>query len=121
MTKLTRVSPEATEVAKKTKTVAATRDVDAIAVKVGEDAEGGAPASKTAAKKTAAKKTAAKKTAAKKTAAKKTTAKKAAAKQAGAAAPAPRASKSAAARAVPPRMPMPTTMISSMTTAMKAK
>ncbi len=100
MTKLTRVSPEATEVAKKTKTVAATRDVDAIAVKVGEDAEGGAPASKTAAKRTAAKKTAAKKTAAKKTAAKKTTAKKAAAKQAGAgaAAPAPRASKSTGRR-----------------------
>ena len=78
MTKVTRVSPEAAdEAATKTRTVAATRDVDSLTVKVGEGAEGGAPAAKTtAAKKTAAKKTAAKKTAAKKTAAKKTAAKK---------------------------------------------
>ena len=83
MTKVTRVSPEAAdEAAKKTKTVAATRDVDSLSVKVGEGVEGGAPAAKTtAAKKTAAKKTAAKKTAAKKTVAKKTAAKKTAAKK----------------------------------------
>src|SRR5690606_11888732 len=85
MTKVTRVSPEvADEATKKTKTVAATRDADSLAVKVGEDVEGGAAkkaAKKTAAKKTAAKKTAAKKTAAKKTAAKKTAAKKTAAKK----------------------------------------
>ncbi|MFT0851003.1 RNA polymerase sigma factor RpoD [Achromobacter sp. F4_2707] len=80
MTKVTRVSPDvADDATNKTKTVAATRDGDSLAVKVGEDVEGGA--AKTAAKKTAAKKTAAKKTAAKKTAAKKTAAKKTAAKK----------------------------------------
>src|SRR5690606_21253367 len=83
MTKVTRVSPEVTdEVTIKTKTVAATRDVDSLSVKVGEDVEGGGTASKTAAKKTAAKKAAVKKTAAKKTAVKKTAAKKTAAKKA---------------------------------------
>jgi len=71
MTKVTRVSPGAADEAlNKTKTVAATRDVDSLTVKVGESAEGDSSAKKkTAVKKTAAKKTAAKKTAAKKTAA----------------------------------------------------
>ena len=117
MTKVTRVSPEAAEAVKKTKTVAATRDVDTLAVKAGEAAEGKAPA-KTAARKTAAKaaaekttaakktaakktatKTAAKKTAAKKTAAKKTASKTAATAADGAtAAPKPRATKSTGRR-----------------------
>lgn len=97
MTKVTRVSPQvADDATKKTKTVAATRDVDTLAVKVGEDVEGRAAPAKTAAKKTAAKKTAAKKTAAKKTAAKKTAAKKAAADAS--ATPKPRATKSTGRR-----------------------
>src|SRR5690554_5177689 len=110
MTKLTRVSPKVAEDAtKEPKTVAATRDIDSLTVKVGENAEGTTTPDKTAAKtvakkatakKAVAKKAAAKKTVAKKAAAKKTVAKKAAAKKtaAGEAAPKPRATKSTGRR-----------------------
>ncbi|NYT24113.1 RNA polymerase sigma factor RpoD [Alcaligenaceae bacterium] len=96
MTKVTRVSPEvANEATTKTKTVAATRDVDTLAVKAGEAVEAAAASADTSAGKTAAKKAVAKKAVAKKAAAKKTAAKKTAAKKA---APAPRAAKSTGRR-----------------------
>ena len=123
MTKVTRVSPEAAdEAATKTKTVAATRDVDSLTVKAGEDIAGDATAAtNTAAKKTAAKKTAAKKTTAKKTRQlKRLRPRKLLPKRQRVPLRVPQ-SLPAAVLAVQPRMPTSITMILWMTTLMMAK